>query len=129
MGIFDRVFGKKDQIEKNREQLPWVSLDSLDQLDKIDEDSKGRTQAIFKHSSTCGISRVVLKMFKDSFDSEWDCDLYFLTIQAHRDISNEIEDRYGVRHESPQLLIVKNGVVTFHTSHGGIADTELSKHL
>ncbi|MCB0373462.1 MAG: bacillithiol system redox-active protein YtxJ [Muricauda sp.] len=129
MGIFDRVFGKKDQTEKKSEQLPWIPLDSLDQLDKIGEDSKGRTQAIFKHSSTCGISRVVLKMFKDSFDPKWDCDFYFLTIQTHRDISNEIEDRFRVRHESPQLLIIKNGEVTFHTSHGGIADTDLSKHL
>ncbi len=129
MGIFDRVFGKKDQTAEHKAQLPWIPLESLAQLETIKELSQERPQVILKHSSTCGISRVVLKMFKDSYDINWNCDLYFLTIQSHRDISNGIAEQFGIRHESPQLLVVKQGEVTFHTSHGGIADTNLGDKL
>ena len=68
-------------------------------------------------------------MFAESYDMDLDIDLYFLTIQSHRDVSNAIEDKFGVRHESPQLLIVKNGEVVFHTSHGAISDTDLTKYV
>lgn len=129
MGIFDSVFGKKEKPIKEKKQLPWIQLGNLDQLEVIAEKSKDRPQVIYKHSNTCGISSVVLKMFTDSYELDTDCDLYFLTIQSHRDISNEIEHRFGVRHESPQLLVVKNGEVSFHTSHGAIADSNLKEKL
>jgi bacillithiol system protein YtxJ len=127
MGIFDSVFGKKEKQEQK--QLPWIELNDRTQLDMILEKSNQRAQVIYKHSSTCGISSMVLNMFTNSYDLETDCDLYFLTIQHHRDISNEIAQKFGVRHESPQLLIIKNGEVTFHTSHGAIADIDFSKYL
>ena len=129
MGIFDSVFGKKEKQGREKKQLPWIELEGLAQLEGVLEKSKERTQVIYKHSSTCGISSMVLKMFTDSYDLDMDCDLYFLTIQNHRDVSNEIAQRFRVRHESPQLLVVKNGEVTFHTSHGAIADTDLKQKL
>nr|WP_297788106.1 bacillithiol system redox-active protein YtxJ [uncultured Allomuricauda sp.] len=129
MGIFDSVFGKKEKTKKEKKELPWIQLESLDQLETIAENSKSKTQVIYKHSSTCGISRMVLNMFSESYDPDLDLDLYFLTIQHHRDVSNTIEDRFGVRHESPQLLVIKNGEVVFHTSHGAISDTDLTNYL
>ncbi|WP_228235801.1 bacillithiol system redox-active protein YtxJ [Allomuricauda sp. M10] len=127
MGIFDSVFGKKEKQEQK--QLPWIELNDRTQLDMILEKSNQRAQVIYKHSSTCGISSMVLNMFTNSYDLETDCDLYFLTIQHHRDISNEIAHKFRVRHESPQMLIIKDGEVTFHTSHGAIADIDFSKYL
>jgi len=88
MGIFDSVFGKKEKKEKKA--LPWITLESVAQLEEIVKKSKNKSQVIYKHSSTCGISRMVLGMFTDSFDMETDVDLYFLTIQNHRDVSNTI---------------------------------------
>ncbi|WP_318345410.1 bacillithiol system redox-active protein YtxJ [Flagellimonas baculiformis] len=129
MGIFDSIFGKKEPTEPQDKKIPWIFLESLEQLETMEADSKERPQVIFKHSSTCGISSMVLKIFNGSYDPTLDYDPYFLTIQAHRDLSNVIADRFGVRHESPQLLILKNGKVIFHTSHGAIADLELSKYL
>jgi len=129
MGIFDSVFGKKEKQGNEKKQLPWIELKELAQLERILEKSKDRAQVIYKHSRTCGISSMVLRMFTQSYDLDADCDLYFLTIQHHRDISNEIAQKFGVRHESPQLLVVKNGEVTFHTSHGAIADTDLKQKL
>ena len=129
MGIFDSVFGKKQQTTHEDKKIPWILLESTAQLDEIKANSKKRPQIIFKHSSTCGISSMVLKMFNSSFDPSWDCDLYFLTIQAHRDISDAIEAKFGVRHESPQLLILKNAEVSFHTSHGAITDIDIKGYL
>lgn len=129
MGIFDNVFGKKEGTKKERKELPWIQLESIAQLETIVERSNNKPQVIYKHSSTCGISRMVLNMFTESYDMDLDIDLYFLTIQHHRDVSNTIEDKFEVRHESPQLLVIKKGEVVFHTSHGAISDTDFTKYL
>ena len=129
MGIFDSVFGKQERAKEEKKELPWIQLTSLEQLDAIAESSKVKPQVVYKHSSTCGISRMVLNMFSESYDMDLDIDLYFLTIQQHRDVSNAIQDKFEVRHESPQLLVVKNGEVVFHTSHGAISDTDLTKYV
>lgn len=129
MGIFDSVFGKKQQTTNEDKKIPWISLESMAQLDEIKINSAKKAQLIFKHSTTCGVSSMVLKMFNGSFDPSLDCDLYFLPIQSHRELSNAIAEKFGIRHESPQLLILKDGKVSFHTSHGAIADLDLSKYL
>nr|WP_321412489.1 bacillithiol system redox-active protein YtxJ [uncultured Allomuricauda sp.] len=129
MGIFDSVFGNKEKAKKEKKELPWIQLESMDQLDAIAENSKNKTQVVYKHSSTCGISRMVLNMFSEGYDTDLDIDLYFLTIQNHRDVSNAIEDKFAVRHESPQLLMIKNNEVVFHTSHGAIADTDFTQYI
>ena len=128
MGIFDSVFGKKEKLVEEKKQLPWVNLESLEQLEELVEKSNHRAQVIYKHSITCGISGMVLKMFNDSFDLDTECDLYFLTIQSHRDISNAVASQFGVRHESPQLLIIKHGKAIFHTSHGAIAEVNIKEY-
>lgn len=129
MGIFDSVFRKKEKTVKEKKELPWIQLESMDQLDVIAENSKNKTQVVYKHSSTCGISRMVLNMFSEGYDTDLDIDLYFLMIQNHREVSNTIEEKFGVKHESPQLLVIKNGEVVFHTSHGAIADTDFTQYL
>lgn len=129
MGFFNKVFGKTEQSEKVERQVPWIPLVSLDQLDDIAEQSKTRTQLIFKHSTTCGISRMVLNMFTGAYALDGQQDIYFLDLHAHREVSNEVAAKFGVMHQSPQLLILKNGTVTFHTSHGAIADVDLSSKV
>ena len=129
MGIFDSVFGKKEKTVKEKKEVPWIQLESLSQLETIMEESKNKPQVIYKHSSTCGISRMVLNMFSESYDMNLDIDLYFLTIQNHREVSNAIAEKFGVMHESPQLLVIKKGEVVFHTSHGAIADTDFTQYL
>ena len=129
MGIFDSVFGKKEKVVEEKKQLPWIHLESLGQLEEITKKSNHRAQVIYKHSTTCGISSMTLRMFNDTYELDTECDLYFLTIQSHRDISDAVSSKLGVRHESPQLLILKNGKVTFHTSHGAIAEVNLKDFL
>lgn len=129
MGIFDSVFGKKEKSAAEKKQLPWIHLESLEQLEEIVEKSKDRAQVIYKHSTTCGISGMTLRMFNDSYEMDTECDLYFLTIQSHRDISNAVASKFGVRHESPQLLIIKDGKIIFNTSHGAISEVNIKDYL
>lgn len=127
MGIFNGLFGSKEQTQKEEKQIPWIPLVSEEQLDEIAKTSQERTQLIFKHSTTCGISRMVLNMFTSMYSLGEDVDLYFLDLHAYRNVSNAVASQFQVMHQSPQLLIIKNGETSFHTSHGAIADLNLSE--
>lgn len=129
MGLFNNVFGKNTDAKQEKVQIPWILLESTEQLDEIIEKSNSVPQVIFKHSTTCGISRMVLNMFTNSFDLNGEAEMYFLDLHSHRAVSNTIESILGIIHESPQLLVIKNGEVSFHTSHGAIADIDLKAYL
>ena len=130
MGIFGNFFGENTKQHKTGEKLPWIPLEQVEQLEELIETSTARTQLIFKHSTTCGISRMILRMFSDSFPQPKEAlDFYFLDLHAHRDISNEVASRFQVIHQSPQLLIIRDGAVAFHASHGAIADVDISLYL
>ncbi|MEZ4792101.1 MAG: bacillithiol system redox-active protein YtxJ [Gelidibacter sp.] len=120
MGIFDKLFNGSTE-PKQVDSTPWIDLNRMEQLNSILVQSKTKLQLIFKHSTRCGISRMVIGQFKKDFKlTETEVDLYYLDVLSHRDISNEIANRFDVVHESPQLLMVKNGVVVKHASHGEI---------
>lgn len=133
MGLFDKMFNsdKKENSEKKlvKSETPWIDLNSMDQLDEIGSKSEDRTVAILKHSTTCGISRMVLRTFESDYDLDQDekIDLYFLDLKAHRDISNAIAERFKVRHESPQLIVLKNREVVHHSSHQAISADKLKE--
>jgi len=131
MGIFNTLFGNDQPKKENTSggAFPWVALNDTAKLDLLKERSHEMPQLIFKHSTTCGISRMVLNMFTGSFDVSQKVDFHLLDLLSHRDVSNAVASSLGVFHESPQLLIVKNGEVVFHTSHGAIADADLSPFL
>jgi len=89
MGIFKNVFKTKEP--KEEKVLPWIPLNDIQQLNHIEEKSKTKTQVIFKHSTRCGISRMVINQFVDSYSlTEKDIDLYYLDLLSFRDVSNEV---------------------------------------
>ena len=69
---------------------------------------------------------MVKRRFETQYSFNGEADLYYLDILNYRDISNKIANKFGVYHESPQLLIVKNGAVVKHDSHGAINDLDLT---
>ncbi|WP_372752466.1 bacillithiol system redox-active protein YtxJ [Mariniflexile sp.] len=126
MGFFNKIFSGSTE-DKDRKTLPWIQLTALEQLQEIEIKSNTKTQVIFKHSTRCGISRMVLKQFEaDFYLTEDHLDLYFLDLLNYRDISNEIATKFKVLHESPQLLVIKDGEAVAYESHGGINSLELS---
>jgi bacillithiol system protein YtxJ len=127
MGLINKLFGGSSE-PKEEKILPWIPLSELGQLDTISEKSSTKTQVIFKHSTRCGISRMVMNQFVEAYNlTESDLDLYYLDLLNYRDVSNEVGYKFQVIHQSPQLLVIKNGVVVAHDSHGAISGIDLSR--
>jgi len=130
MGLFDKMFNseKKENTER-KNSTPWIDLNSMEQLDEMEKISEENTVAVLKHSTTCGISRMVLRMFESEYnlDENEPINLYFLDLKAHREISNAIAERFKVRHESPQLIVLKNREVVHHASHQAISADKLKE--
>ena len=126
MGIFDSLF-KSETKDFN---WPGEHLETVDQLGAIETASFSVPQLIFKHSTRCSISRFVLADFMNHFTyASEEFDAHYLDLLNHRDISSAIADRFNVVHQSPQLIIVKNGKAVAHASHEGINELQLSKYL
>jgi bacillithiol system protein YtxJ len=129
MGLFNKLFSGSSE-EKVEKILPWIALNNIKQLDEILVKSKTKTQLIFKHSTRCGISRMVMNQFVGNYNfNEEQLDLYYLDLLNYRDVSNEVGYKFQVMHESPQLLVLKNGVVVAHANHGAINDIDLNRFI
>ncbi|AVI51583.1 bacillithiol system redox-active protein YtxJ [Pukyongia salina] len=128
MSLFG-LFGSKDPSEKKeKKQLPWENLTSLEQLDEISKISETQPVAIFKHSTRCGISRMVLNQFEASYDIDpAEMRLFFLDLLSYRQVSDEVAIRFQILHQSPQLIVVKNGVAVHQASHHNIQTAELKQ--
>ena len=128
MCILNKLFGSSEP--KEEKMLPWIPLNDIQQLQHITEKSKTKTQVVFKHSTRCGISRMVMNQFIEHYNlTEKDLDLYYLDLLANRDVSNEVGYTFQVMHQSPQLLIIKNGVTVAHASHGAINSVNLEQFV
>lgn len=102
--------------------IQWNSLSNLQGLEKIKEESKEQKILIFKHSTQCGISAAARHQLESSWKTEEMPGIkpYFLDLIRFRDISNQIAEDFGVTHQSPQVLVVEDGKVTYHISHYAI---------
>jgi bacillithiol system protein YtxJ len=104
--------------------MNWIALTNAEALDDIQQKSAEKKQVIFKHSTTCSISKMALARLERS-DVPTDIDFYFLDLLQYRSISNEIAERFSVKHESPQVLIIKNGECVYDESHNAISMEEI----
>ena len=121
MGILKKIFGSSNDSEKQEKIIPWNRLTSVNQLDIIDKESFQKPIAIFKFSTRCGTSRMALRQFEGQFEIEDEkVKLYFLDLIAFREVSNEVAIRFQVMHQSPQLLVIRNGNTIHHSSHYSI---------
>ncbi|HEY9222382.1 MAG TPA: bacillithiol system redox-active protein YtxJ [Lutibacter sp.] len=129
MGLFDNFFKSADK-EENNMKINWVPLNDITQLSEIINISSDKPVLIFKHSTRCGISRMVLKNFESDYDiPETEMDLYFLDLLNYRALSQDISTKFNVRHQSPQVLVIKNGEVIYNDSHDYISVGKIKKLL
>jgi bacillithiol system protein YtxJ len=96
--------------------MNWQILTSEQQLASIVQQSFTRPQVIFKHSTRCNISSTAKNRLEKSGTPE-QIDFHFLDLLAHRSLSNKIADDLNVHHESPQVLLLKNGECVYEESH------------
>lgn len=104
--------------------MNWIRLTDIAQLDEIDalSSEESSSVAIFKHSTRCSISSMALNRVNRG---EASMPAYLLDLIQYREISNAIATRYQIMHESPQLLIIKNGKAVHHSSHTMISLSEM----
>lgn len=121
MSLFGSLFNSFDSKDTSSGNVQWNDLTEIKQLDEIAEASAETPVIIFKHSTRCSISRMALKQFERDYNIEaGKAKPYFLDLLEHRDISNEIASRFTVQHQSPQLILVKNGKAVYNASHQDI---------
>jgi len=121
MSIFGKIFGNSDSKESSGGAIKWNKLTQVTQLDTIVSESAETPVIIFKHSTRCPVSRMALKNFENEYGiEEGEAKPYFLDLIEHRDVSNEIASRFNVVHQSPQVLVIKNGQSVYDESHGEI---------
>lgn len=104
--------------------MNWIPLREEAQLQEIIEKSAERPQVIFKHSTRCGISGVAKNRLEKAGTPQG-VDFYYLDLINFRSISNSVVDLFKVHHESPQILIIRNGECVYDESHMSISMDEI----
>jgi bacillithiol system protein YtxJ len=100
---------------------PWLPLTQPEQLTELARESHEHPVLIFKHSTTCSISAAAKsKIERQWADSGLTTPLYYLDLLRFRPLSAQIAEQFGVRHESPQLLLIQDGECRYDASHMGI---------
>jgi bacillithiol system protein YtxJ len=105
-------------------------IHGLDELDQALVESRQRPLLLFKHSYSCGVSAEALDELLTHLAVKRDDARYaMVTVQTHRDVSNAIAARLGIRHETPQALLVHEGRVIWSASHFRVNAEALEKAL
>ncbi len=130
MGIFGKLFGEDEPKGTQENVLKWNQLKDLNQMGEIVKQSFEKPVIIFKHSIRCSISRMALKQFESYYTiPQNDAETYFLDLLSYRNISDNIAERFGVVHQSPQLVVLIDGKCAFTASHADIDATELKEKI
>lgn len=125
MSFFTNIFNGSENQNDSNTKINWINLTDLGQLNEIISLSHEKPVAIFKHSTRCSVSRMALRQFEKEFDLSDKVTAYFLDLIAYRDVSDEIAIRFNVQHQSPQLVLIKEGKAVYNASHSDIDAEEL----
>jgi bacillithiol system protein YtxJ len=106
--------------------MNWIELSEDSQLEKIKEISGHRAQLIFKHSTRCALSSIAKSRLERSLPPE-SVDFYYLDLIKNRRLSDKIAHEFDVYHQSPQVLLIKNGNCIYEESHNGITMEEITE--
>lgn len=108
--------------------MHWKELNTTTQLQTIIEASHRQAVAVYKHSTRCSVSFMAKKTIEYNWDYDT-VDIWLLDLIKYRPLSNEIEQLFSVRHESPQLLLIKDGKVVYHGSHNNIDLHQINQYI
>ena len=105
-------------------------LGGVEELNRVMAASGDRLLLLFKYSATCGTSAEALDELVAYLNkSPADATYAMVTVQTHRDVSNEVARRLGVRHETPQALLIRDGHVVWSASHFHVTATAVEEAL
>jgi bacillithiol system protein YtxJ len=104
-------------------------LETVTDLDEAIARSFTHPVLIFKHSVTCGRSASAFEEVEDLMALEPAVEVFIVSVQGGARVSSEIARRFSLRHQSPQVLIVRDGLVAWHASHYGVTREEITGAL
>lgn len=130
MSMFKKLFAKEEGPKEPEFEIPWIPLQSIEQLEEIAELSKTKPVVIFKHSTRCGISSMVLRQFRKAYRFEASqIQPYFLDLLSYRSVSDEVAVRFQTIHQSPQMLVIHNGQTVLAASHYDVQAEHLERFI
>jgi bacillithiol system protein YtxJ len=111
--------------------MNWIELDSIQKLMEAKVASKEKPVMLFKHSTTCSISKTVLSRIERNWKEEEVAGVktYYLDLLSHRNVSSEIAQLFEVEHQSPQVLIIQNEKSVYDRSHFDIDYASIKKEI
>lgn len=108
--------------------MDWIKLTSGEELNELISRSHEQPQVIYKHSLRCGTSYLVKENLEDS-TTLVNADFHLLDLINFRSVSNQVSDLFRIRHESPQVLVIKNGICVYSKAHIGIKMTGIENAI
>lgn len=118
MSLYGSLFG--GNASEPSSNINWINLTDLKEFELMLQESYAHPVVVFKHSTRCSISRMALRQFETDWNLEGKITPYFLDLLEYRPISNAIAERLGVVHQSPQVIVIKDGQAVYNASHEGI---------
>jgi bacillithiol system protein YtxJ len=117
-GRLNNMFGSKGDASS---KMDWQKLSVEEDVEHLISASSEKPQILYKHSTRCATSYFALKNIEMLSPLEkQQADFYMVDVIGQRPLSMYIADMLGIRHESPQLFVFKNGEVSWHGSHNQI---------
>lgn len=131
MGIFDKITKAFTGVEApSEENTVWNMISSNQEIEQMIEESSTRTQIVYKHSPSCGVSYFALRNLNDPKLLENDeVDFHLIDVINNRSVSIKFAEMMRVRHESPQIFVIKDGKVLWHDSHNSVHAKNVLEHI
>ncbi len=110
--------------------MNWIQLTNTEAIKNLNEESiknPEKSFVIFKHSTRCSTSLMALRMFESGWEKS--IPAYFINVVQSRPVSNEVANQYRVSHESPQVLVIKNGRCIYDVSHSSIDPYDVFQNM
>ncbi len=109
--------------------MNWIKIESSDIIETIKQNSYNDRVLIFKYSPNCSVSYIVKMLLgREWAENEMKMKTYIADVIADKKLSQQLEEEFGIKHESPQVLIIENGKPVFNASHGAILYSEIRKY-
>ena len=121
--------GSQVFMESARTSGSFIPLVNAEQIDALLEKSAQRAIAIFKHSGACGTSAQAYDELETFLQGAGSDDVYVVDVLTDRPLSQALAARFKVRHESPQVLVIRGGQVRWHGSHFRVTAENIQKAL
>ena len=130
MSFFNKMFGTEENKKETTNRLNWKNLSSEADLQTAIAASNSKNVVLFKHSTRCSISSMAKSRLERGWNiSEAEADIYYLDLIQFRNVSNAIATNLGVQHQSPQVILLRNGKAIYNASHSAIDAQSIKANL